>query len=273
MAKVFWTAVNTEKNHPASSPDPRDKAIIEWTWVPSKTQSAGHSFLMDSTGTADTKDPASSLLRSWFSWHANQPTLNSGTQTSPSWNRILILSISDSKTSTLVCGCQDVSPIEVWSDPNAFFLLEAQSSAHIPGQVDSSIPKWVSDSGWIIFHSNTQPRTLNDDRIRLGIRLHYTDWFIFREIRISAQLSIGNVSQNTHTGPVLLFKIPGLMSLNQGSGRVSKVPTEALLFKFSWRMNFLNHVWSKKTFSLGWACKVFTFKTLHAQTSENEFLE
>ena len=140
MAKVFWTAVNTEKNHPASSPEPRDKAIIEWTWVPSKTQSAGHSFLMDfSTGTVDTKDPASSLLRSWFSWHANQPTLNSGTQTSPSWNRILIRSISDSKTSTLVCGCQDVSPLEVWSDPDTIFRLEAQPIAHRC----SKIPRWV----------------------------------------------------------------------------------------------------------------------------------
>ena len=68
MAKVFWTAVNTEKNHTASSSEPPSNGhgfhrkhnqlgtVFWWIsrperWIP--------------------RNPASTLLRPWFSWPTN----------------------------------------------------------------------------------------------------------------------------------------------------------------------------------------------------------
>ena len=115
-------------------------APIEWTWVPSKTQSAGHSFLMDfATGTWIPRNPASTLLRPWFSWPTNIKFRD------PNESKL------ESNPDPVYLRFQNIDfglwmsrrfPIEVWSDPDTIFRLEAQPIAHRC----SKIPRWVSVS-------------------------------------------------------------------------------------------------------------------------------
>ena len=154
MAKVFWTAVNTEKNHTASSPDcPRqsnhrmDMGSIENTisWA-----QFSDGFRDRNGGYQETP-----LQLCYVPDFRDQPTLNSGTQTSPSWNRILIRSISDSKTSTLVCGCQDVSRLKF--DP---ILTPFFGWRHNPSRIAAQKYPDGYRICFVIFHSNSQPRSM-----------------------------------------------------------------------------------------------------------------
>ena len=144
MAKVFWTAVNTEKNHTASSSEPPSNGhgfhrkhnqlgtVFWWIsrperWIP--------------------RNPASTLLRPWFSWPTNIKFRN--TNESKFWS---VLSHIPKQRLWFV----DVKMFPVWSLIRSWHNFSVGGTTHRA----SLLKNTQMGICFVIFHSNSQPRSM-----------------------------------------------------------------------------------------------------------------